>query len=116
MKKLIVSILAAITLTFTYTAKAITNLEPTSALPHAMTYKEGIYTFDKNPGKLVEVDVINPQKEINMMVIETMTKQLKYYINFDRDCWSTKFYLDKPGMFYTVVIIGEGEVAIRFSN
>lgn len=93
-----------------------TTIYSNEIIPHARTYREGIYKFNRELGNHVDIDVVNPKKPVNIVVVEDLTRELKYYLKLDSNVWAADFTISDTTIDYTVVILGEGEVAIRFSK
>ncbi|MGL5379081.1 hypothetical protein [Clostridium sp.] len=115
MKKFVLGLVLLVIFSLPFKVNAIT-LATSDAIPHARTYKEGIYKFNRELGSIVQVDVVNPKKPVNIVVVEDSTRELKYYLKLDNNVWSASFKLYDTTVDYTVVVLGDGEVAIRFSN
>lgn len=94
----------------------IAEAKPNANRPIASTYKEGIYHFNESAGRKVCLRLITPDKKTNVMIIENKGMNLKYYLSFGENCTKTDMVFESPEDKYTVVIIGEGEIAFTFEQ
>ncbi|MDY4950626.1 MAG: hypothetical protein SO128_14810 [Clostridium cadaveris] len=113
MKKLKYIIMAVLIIACT---SVTVNAKPITFSPTAGIYKEGIYHFSKCLGNKVSLKLTTPEENIIMMIIKNEDGVLKYFVNFGETCKAVDIFLELPVEKYTVILIGEGEIAFTFEN
>lgn len=84
--------------------------------PIANVYKEGIHHFNDGSGRKISLKLVTPDKKADVMIIDDKEMNLKHYLSFGKNCTSTDMVFESPEDKYTVIIVGDGEIAFTFER